>query len=295
MSTSVSSAPIIGGTTQEYLWTWQGQELSVIYETLGEGLPVLLLPAFSTVSTRSEMRALAELLAPKFRAVAVDWPGFGQSSRLPLDYQPALYHQFLQDFVKDVCNTPPAVVAAGHAAGYVMQLAPQAIWSKVVLVAPTWRGPLVAMSGERQGWQNLVRQLVRSPILGQALYKLNTTPSFLRLMYQRHVYINAAKLTPSFIQQKWQVTQQPGARFAPAAFVTGRLDPVQNRAEFLQWFQDLSTPVLVVVSEQAPPSSRAEMETIAALPGVQAKILPGSLGLHEEFPAEVGELMLAFL
>jgi pimeloyl-ACP methyl ester carboxylesterase len=113
----------IGGVSQQYLWTWEAQELPVIYETLGQGPSVLLLPAFSTVSTRAEMCGLAEHLAPKFQVTALDWPGFGQSPRLPLDYRPKLYHQFFQDFVKAVFDEPVAVVAAGHAAGYAMRLA----------------------------------------------------------------------------------------------------------------------------------------------------------------------------
>ena len=52
-------------------------------------------------------------------------------------------------------------------------------------------------------------------------------------MYRRHVYGNPIHVTPEFVDTKWRTTQQPGARFAPAAFVTGLLDPVQNRDDFL--------------------------------------------------------------
>jgi hypothetical protein len=136
---------------------------------------------------------------------------------------------------------------------------------------------------------------VRSPLLGQLLYKLNTLPSFLKWMYRRHVYVDATRLTPEFIDRKYQITQQPGARFAPAAFVTGGLDPVQTRSEFLQQVRSLSMPVLVVISEQAPPGSKAEMDAIAELPGLQVQRLPGTLGLHEEFAAEVTQTILPFL
>jgi hypothetical protein len=136
---------------------------------------------------------------------------------------------------------------------------------------------------------------MRSPLLGQALYKLNTVPSFLSLMYRRHVYTNMEKLTPEFIQQKYQITQRPGARFAPAAFVTGALDPAHSRTDFLHNFQSLSVPLLLVISEQAPSGSKAEMEAIAELPNVQTHRLPGSLGLHEEYAAEVGAIALPFL
>ena len=297
-SISSPSADNMGGVVQEYLWVWEGQQLRVVYETIGQGSQsILLLPAFSTVSTYLEMRGLAKLLAPRFQLVALDWPGFGQSGRPPLKYRPALYHQFLQDFVKTVFNTPVAVIAAGHAAGYVMQLAQQQppVWSRVVLVAPTWRGPLPTAMGEHRGWYGMLRELVRSPILGQALYKLNTTPDFLRFMYQRHVFTDPALLTPSFIQQKWLSTQQQGARFAPAAFVTGALDPVQNPDDFLAWFQPPPVPVMVVIGEQTPPKSRAEMDALARLPGVQTQTVSGSLGLHEEYPETLAATILSFL
>lgn len=298
-STSANSTPTstnIGGVVQNYLWDWEGQQLTAVYETVGEGNPVLLLPAFSTVSTRGEMRGIAERLSSRFQVIALDWPGFGHSERPPLDYQPALYHQFLQDFVRDIFNRPTAIIAAGHAAGYAMQLVQKMsqACSKIVLVAPTWRGPLTTM-GVNQSGKNLVRQIVRSPILGQALYQLNTTESFLRLMYRRHVYVEERHLTPEFIKKKRQITQKPGARFAPVAFVSGAIDPVKERSEFLAYLQPLRVPVMVIIGEQVPSSSRAEMDALAQLPGVQTAVLPGSLGMHEEYPAAIVEAISKFL
>ncbi len=293
---ATSNDASIGGVVQKYTWTWEGQPLTVTYETLGEGTPVLLLPAFSTVSTRGEMGGIAKHLSSQFQTVTLDWPGFGDSQRPALDYRSALYHQFLQDFVRDNFNSPTAVIAAGHAAGYAMQLAqkmPQSV-SKVVLVAPTWRGPLPTM-GVSQQVSGSVRQLVRSPILGQVLYQMNTTSSFLRLMYGRHVYVDKAKLTPEFITHKREITQQPGARYAPAAFVTGAIDSVNERDEFLAYFQPLPVPVMIIIGEQVPPKSRQEMDAIASLPGVRSSMLPGSLGMHEEYADSVLQVIWNFL
>lgn len=286
----------IGGSVYEYQWHYQGQALPIVYETRGQGDLVLLLPVFSTVSTRGEMRGLAEQLAPHFQVIALDWLGFGDSARPAIAYQPSVYHQFLQAFVKDVCDRPLAVVAAGHAAGYVMEAgAIDPPWSRIALIAPTWRGPLPTMMGKQQPWFAAIRQTVSTPIIGQALYKLNTLPSFLRFMYCQHVYTNAATLTPDFIKQKYQITQQPGARFAPAAFVTGGLDAVARREDFLKAFQASAVPLMVVIGEQSPPSSRAEMEALASLSKVQSERLPGSLGLYEEYASEVAAIILPFL
>lgn len=286
----------IGGSVQQFLWNYQRQTFSIAYETLGQGSPVLLLPAFSTVSTREEMRGLAERLAPHFQVSTIDWLGFGQSARPALNYQQSLYHKLLQDFVSEVFDAPVAVIAAGHAAGYAMQLASQQFspWSKIVLVAPTWRGPLPTM-GVSEAAAGMLRGLVRSPLLGQVLYKLNTTPSFLSWMYRRHVYTDAKKLTSEFIGYKHQITQQPGARFAPAAFVTGALDPALNREDFLARFQKLAVPVMVVIGKQVPPKSKAEMEVLTELPGVQVEHLFGTLGMHEEYAAEIAQVILPFL
>ena len=113
----------LGGATHIFHWQWQEQALTVAYETIGEGAPVLLLPAFSTVSNRAELQDLATGLASHLQVTALDWPGFGESDRLPLDYGPALYTQFLQDFVAANFTMPIAIVAAGHAAGYALALA----------------------------------------------------------------------------------------------------------------------------------------------------------------------------
>lgn len=290
--TSPTPEALLGGEVREYVWNWENQPIRVVYESLGAGDPILLLPAFSTVSSRTEMVGLAQNLADRAQVFSLDWPGFGQSSRLPFDYQPALFCQFLADFIKDTFHQPPVVIAAGHAAGYALQQ-PQA-WSKIVLVAPTWRGPLPTM-GASPGVARTVRQMVRSPLVGQLLYKLNTAPSFLRFMYRRHVFTNPDLLSEPFIEQKWQMTQQPGARFAPAAFVTGRIDPVSDRTEFLNLLDNVQVPVMVIVSEQAPPQSKAEMEAMTTVSNVQALRLPGSLGMHEEYATPIAEAIRAFL
>lgn len=286
----------LNGTVKQYSWTWQNQKYSVTYETLGQSLPVLLLPAFSTVSTRQEMAGIAQILEKNYQVTILDWLGFGDSEHPPLNYKPEIYHQLLQDFVTDTFTTPIIVIAAGHASGYALKLAQNNsnLVSKIILIAPTWCGPLKVM-GLPDIARNGIRETVRSPFLGQLLYYLNTTPSFLRLMYRRHVYTDDSKLTPEFIASKKQITQQNGSRYAPAAFVTGTLDPVQNRQQFLELIQFLSIPVFMIIAENAPPRSKAEMETIAELNKVQSVYLRGTLGIHEEYSEAVTQEIQKFM
>lgn len=287
----------LGGEIKEFRWAWKGKPLSVVYEVLGEGQPVLLLHALSSVSSRVEMQGVAALLAEQFQVVMVDLPGFGQSDRPPLEYRPALYHGFLRDFVQATFNQPIVAIAAGHTASYLMQLVQQQpeTFIYAALAAPTWRGPLPTMMGEQRWFFKLVRQAVGLPILGQLLYWLNTLPWFLRWMYGRHVFGDRAHITRGLISQKWRTTQKQGARFASVAFVTGALDPIRNRKEFTDYFQPLPIPTAIVIGEQTPPKSREEMEFVVHFTGVQVYRMPGSLGLHEEYPTEFMNGVLPFL
>lgn len=55
MSTNLLSSPTnfgIGGVVKAISWNWKNQQFQIVYETIGSGSPLLLLPAFSTVSTR---------------------------------------------------------------------------------------------------------------------------------------------------------------------------------------------------------------------------------------------------
>ena len=286
----------IGGVKQSYDWIWQGTQYQVVYETIGQGTPMLLLPAFSTVSSRTEMKQIARMFADRYQVTVLDWLGFGESQRPRVDYSPALFHKLLQDFIPSVFPGSLILVAAGHAAGYALQFARDnsQMVSKLILVAPTWQGPLRVM-GLPDSVRKGVKNLVRSPIIGQGLYYLNTTPAFLRLMYERHVYVDEAKLTPEFIAQKHQITAKNGARYAPAAFVTGAIDPVTSRDEFLALLSSVAAPKLIIVAENAPERSQAEMTAMADLEEVQAVRLPGTLGIYEEYSEAVVEAIQNFI
>jgi len=111
-----------------------------------------MLPAFSSISTRKEMRPLQERIATEFATVAIDWPGFGDQPRPPMAWEPAAYTSFLQHVMTQVASRPFATVAACHAAIYALSAAAAKPGSpgRLCLVAPTWRGPLPTMMPGRR-------------------------------------------------------------------------------------------------------------------------------------------------
>ena len=278
-------------------WSWRGETIRLGTQASGAGPKLLLLPALSSISTRHEMRPLQERLAPHYSTLCVDWPGFGDGARPQIDWRPEAYSAFLSFLLGSVMPQPHAVVAAGHAASYALKHATSAPQAKLVLLAPTWRGPLpTVMGGQRPFFDRLCR-LVDRPVLGPLIYRLNVNRFVVRRMAAGHVYSDPASfLTEPRLREKLAVTRVPGARFASVRFVTGRLDPLASREEFLDLARRTAAAILLVYGAETPPRSRAEMEALAALPGVRSVRLPrGKLAVHEEFPDATAEAILAFL
>jgi pimeloyl-ACP methyl ester carboxylesterase len=166
--------------------------------------------------------------------------------------------------------------------------------ARAALIAPTWRGPLPTVGGGQRPLFQAIRRAVEMPYVGPLLYRLNVNPFVVRKMLTGHVYSDG--LTGERLAQKRRVIDAAGARFASASFVTGALDRVTSRAEFLALAARAGIPITLIYGAETPARSRAEIEALAALPGIKASLLPrGKLSVHEEFPDEVARAVEPFL
>jgi pimeloyl-ACP methyl ester carboxylesterase len=268
-------------------WNWRGKTIRLGADASGNGPKVLLLPALSSISSRREMRPLQERLAARYSTLAVDWPGFGEAPRPQVDWTPEAYADFLAFVLSSVMPHPHAIIAAGHAATYVLKHTANASepTARLVLIAPTWRGPLPTMAGGHRPLFDRLCRLVDVPALGPLVYRLNVNRLVVRYMGAGHVYSDPAFLDEERLRQKLAVVRASGARFASVRFVTGRLDPLASREAFLVTARGAGAPILLVYGADTPPKSRAEMDALAAVPGVRTARLPrGKLSVHEEFP-----------
>lgn len=297
---------------------------------------VLLLPAPSDVATVDEWASVAACLlaeqgAPSAlgrllhkgassealqgaRVVAVDWPGFGASGSSSLLYTADLMEDFLVDYVAHLFPEagdsgssqplPLVLLGGGHAATIALRavakgrIKPAAVGA----VAPTWAGPLPIVFGKDEKMEfryGLLRSALRAPGIGWGLYKYLTTPKMLRMQYMTHVYASPDNVSPDVVDRGVDITAREGGRFAPASFLTGLLDPVQTREEFLGLFEGAGqrgVPVGVVVPSKGPKRSKREMEALQGVSGVTGfQVCPGALLPQEEYPEDVVKALNAAL
>jgi len=275
-----------------------GGEITLGVEEAGHGPSVILLPALSSISTREEMYPLLDRLTPHFRVVTIDWPGFGDGERPKCDWSPELLSTFLKWLLTEVAPLPRGTIAAGHAATYALYQAVEkpGTTGRLVLIAPTWRGPLPTVMNGQRSWFARIRAAVDRPVVGPLLYRINVSRFVVLKMARGHVYEDPEWLMGKRLSAKLAITRAPGARYGGVRFVTGGLDRVESRASFVDLARRANVPILVLYGDKTPPKSRAEIEALAEIPGIRTERLPkGKLAIHEEFPESVAAAAVAFL
>jgi pimeloyl-ACP methyl ester carboxylesterase len=207
--------PPLPGTERSYRW----RGMDVAYTELGDPADrtVLLLHGMNAAATSHEFEPIATGLAAEYHVVAPDFPGFGRSDRPPIEYDADLYTDFVREFADDV--TPEAICVASSLSGSHAAIAQRetGAFSKLVLICPT-----ATTMGIRR---SRLRALLRSPLLGTALFNLLASKASIRYFSADHSYFDPGNIEADRVDYQWRTAHQPGARYAPASFVSGHLDP----------------------------------------------------------------------
>lgn len=229
---------------------WHSPYGQISYKTLGEGDPVVLVHGFNAGASSFEVRHQVAPLAKRFKVFAFDWLGFGLSDRPKLVYNPELYTDLLARFLREVVVAPAHAIASSLAGAYVIHVAAQSpdLFRRLVLVAPTG---LEGLDEEPGIGRAALRKLFVSPLIGESLYNLLVTPPSLRYFLKQQAYFDPTHITDDIIDAYFTTTHQPGARYAPASFISGFLNlsveqtwPRLTHPTLLVWGREaLSTPV----------------------------------------------------
>ncbi|WP_128475765.1 alpha/beta fold hydrolase [Halorussus pelagicus] len=271
--------PALEGDQRTYRW----RGFDVAYTEAGdpENPDVLLLHGVHAAASNKEFDQICDQLAKTHHVVAPDLPGFGRSDRPPLTYSAALYTAFVTDFAEDLTEDAACVATSLSGAYATLAQHQSRPFSRLVLVAPT------GDTSPRRTW---LRSLFRSPLVGQGLFNLLTSKRSLDFFDNREAYSTEASYTERDVNYQWQTAHQPGARFAPASFVSGYLDPDVELGEELA---AVDVPVTIVWGRNATVSPLEKGEELAEQADAKlvvfdaAKLLP-----HAEHPGPFLEVLL---
>lgn len=270
--------PPLGRATENY--RWRGFDVSYTEAGDPEDPDLLLLHGINAAGTSAEFAAVFDDLASDHHVIAPDLPGFGLSDRPPLLYSPSLYVTFITDFVDDVTDDP-SVVASSLVGAYTTMATETSEFRELFLICPT--------SSTMPGNRTWLRSLLRSPLVGEALFNLVSSERSLRYFEADHGLYDDSNADDEYIEYRWQTTHQPGARFAPASFLSGALDPDVELGSALATVDVPTTLVWGEDAETTPVASGRSLaeETHASLAVIEeALLLP-----HVEHPDEFTDVI----
>lgn len=221
-------------------YRWRG--FDVAYAELGdpENQDLVCLHGIHAAASGHEFFAVADELTEDYHVIVPDLPGFGHSDRPALLYSASLYVTFVSDLLTDLTDDPPVVVASSLTGSYAAAAARTVDVAELVLQCPTDE-----TGGARRRW---LRALLRSPVLGQGLFNLVVSNASIKRFHRDHGVADIGRLPPEVIDYEWLSAHQPGARFAPASFLSGYLDPETALGDDLA---DLAVPVTLVWGRDA--------------------------------------------
>jgi pimeloyl-ACP methyl ester carboxylesterase len=280
-------------------WSWGGHRLTY-YEAapavdagkVGSGAaarePVVLVHSIDAAASAWEMRELFARFGAERRVLAYDLLGFGASDRPDADYDADLYQELLRGFLREVAGAPADVVASSLSAAHALHAAAAepGLFRSLTLINPTGLLTQAERSGAAgRGLQNLLR----TPWLGEALYNLLVSRPSLRWFASR-IY-REPELEEETIGQRYAAAHQPGARYAPAAFLGDAL--ARNTYMALR---ALEVPALALWSPAESLETAEEQQAFTAVaPGIEQTVIEGCGALpHEERPEEVAGAIRGF-
>jgi len=262
--------PPLDGRQRSY--RWRGMDVAYTEAGDDDDETLVLLHGINAAGSAGEWREVFDALAAEYRVVAPDLPGFGRSDRPPLRYSAALYEDFVRDFLAEYDE--PRVVASSLTAAYVVGVAEDLDVAELTLVCPT------AIAGPEPP-KTAVRELIRAPIVGDAVFGLLASKPSIAYFNADHGYWDPEKAGEEWQAYEWRTTHQEGARFAPASFVSGFLNGDVDLAGALA---ALDAPTTIVWGREADLPPLSEGRDLAEAAGCELVVFDDAMLLpHVEF------------
>lgn len=248
--------------------------LNYYVDDSSEGRPLVLLHSVNAAASAYEMRPIFERYRGRRPVYALDLPGFGFSERSDRYYSPHLFAAAVGDFLERIVEQPADVIGlslSGEFAALTARERPQAL-NSLVLISPTGLGS----AGRKEmadGANGGLLNLFLFPLWSQALFDLLATRASIRYFLKKSFYGAADEGLASYA---YLSAHQPGARYAPLHFISGKLFTPDIRHAV---YSHLQLPVLIIYDQDAYTGFERLPDLLLAHPNWSAARITPTRGL----------------
>ncbi|HWE63218.1 MAG TPA: alpha/beta fold hydrolase [Chloroflexota bacterium] len=239
---------VLGGERATFNWRLG----AISYRVIGAGEPLVLLHGINAAASSYEMRRNFSELAAHFRVYAPDLLGFGLSDRPRLRYTAGTYEELLASFLREVVRAPAHVVASSSssAAAIAVAHASPDLVKSLVLICPTG---IEKLSEVPTIARRVAGACIGLPVLGRRLFAGLVTRPSIRYFLRSMTYDRPDQISTEMVDLLHRLGQRSGSRWAPGAFLSGRLN--RNIGDQLA---QLRQPMLLVWGKNATTTPLAD-------------------------------------
>lgn len=205
--------------------------LSYYHAGAGAGPPVLLIHSINAAASAFEVRPIFDHLRGRRATYAVDLPGFGFSERSRRRYDLQLFTTAVLDMLdvidREHPDAPVDAIAISLSAEFLARAAAEhpARFRRLVLINPTGFSARTPTDGsippETSREVPGMHALLAAPLWRRQLYGLLTRRGVIRYFLGRTY--GSDEVDEDMVDYDFLTAHQPGAEWAPLAFLSGRL------------------------------------------------------------------------
>ena len=220
--------------------------LSYYLDKQAAGRPLVLIHSINAAGSSYEMRPIFNHYRTLRPVYALDLPGFGFSERSDREYSPALYRNAILDFLRDRVGEPADVVALSLGCEFAAAAALEEpeLFHSLTMISPSGfterNNKRASQQASDQGTSDFFYNLLAFPLWAQPFFDLLSTKPSIRFFLKQSF---EGEIDEGLAAYDYLTTHQPGARFAPLYFVSGKLF---TRDALTAIYEKLKIPVLVL-------------------------------------------------
>jgi len=247
-----------------------GRSGRLSYYRGGMGRPLLLIHGINAAGSAYEVRPVFERYAGSRRVYAPDLPGFGFSERSDREYNVRLYVDAIHDMLDVIGPEPVDALALSLSSEFLARAAlerPER-FRTLTLVTPTGfrrdESSFDAEPGATRENRGLLAAL-RVPIWERAAFDLLTSKASIRWFLEKTW--GSKEIDEGLLEYDYLTSHQPGAQYAPYAFISGRLFSRDIR----RVYAGLSAPVWMPYGTRGDFSDLSEAGVVSEWPNWSAE------------------------
>jgi pimeloyl-ACP methyl ester carboxylesterase len=257
--------------------------------------PLLLIHSINAAGSAYEVRPLYEYYKASRVVYALELPGFGFSERSDRDYTPRLMTDAVHAMVAEIRRihggAPVDVLAVSLSAEFLARAASEVpdTFRSVAFISPTGFNrdtPEQARPGSTRAKPTFRKIL---SLFGDLFFSLLTSKASIRYFLRKTW--GSKEVDEGLVEYDYLTTHQPGAHYAPYAFVSGFLFSISIQSVY----RSLNLPVWMVHGVRGDFTDYTKTPLFASRPNWTIEVLPTGALPHFEVMEQVTRSYDVFL